>query len=220
MFKFSRLCLVLMPLVAMSLLFGCATMRKLDAASILKETKLEFKELTLDSVSINPNLFEKVGDAITKSLVPNPQVVSLVQNLAQGIIDTQLGFANLGVTLRVASLDKDSLWVNRLDASIILDSLMELPLSLKSSYILSPGFTEMALSTRFPLDKRVFKLNEIRSYRIKGALVVSLEADGEPVPLEFDIRHEISPEEMRALEDNVRQSILNGLINDWVGALQ
>jgi hypothetical protein len=66
-----------------SFLASCATMRKLDAASILKKTYIEFQELVLDSVDINPNLFEKAGEAIKSSLLPNPQVVTMVQNLAR-----------------------------------------------------------------------------------------------------------------------------------------
>ena len=202
-----------------SFLAGCATMRKLDAASILKKTHIEFQELVLDSVDINPNLFDKAGEAIKSSLLPNPQVVTMVQNLARGIIESELGKANLSIVLKATSSDEDTLWVRSFTANIALDSVIELPLSLKDSSILAPGENRFVVTTQFPLDKRLFKLNSITKYRIKGVLQVALKADGETVPLEFDIEHPISPEEIKALEDRARETLLSGIINDWVGAI-
>ena len=197
---------------------GCAMMRKLSAADILSKTKFELQSVAIDSVTIDPNLFEKVTGALVKSLLPNPQVVSLVQNLAQGIIETELGKAHLGVTMRVTSNDEDTPWIVDFNAKLRLDTLMELPVTIKDSCKLVPGTNTIALQTQLPLDKRIFKLNEIRNYGIKGVLDVALEAQGEKVALEFDIDRDIAPEEMKALEDKVRQTILNNLIGDWVNA--
>lgn len=198
---------------------GCAAVRKLDAASILKNTKMEFKELLVDSVAINPNLFEKAGDAVKNSLLPNPQVVNLVQNIARGIIESELGTANLTAVMLATSQDKDTLWIKSLTATLALDTIMELPLSLKDSTILAPGANDIALTTTFTMDKRLFKLREVQKYHIKGVLTVALAPNGEAVPLEFDIEHALKPEEITALEDRARETLLNGLINDWVGAL-
>lgn len=199
-------------------LYGCAATRKLDAASILSNTKMEFKELVLDSVEISPNLFEKANDALRSSLLPNPQVVTMVQNLARGIIESELGKADLSVYFKVTSKDKDSLWVRNFKAVLSLDSIIDLPLTLKDSCILSPGENNMAVVTQFPLDKRLFKLEEVKKYRIKGLLEVALKVDGETVPLEFDIEHEIKPEEIKTLKESARDNLLNGLVSDWVGA--
>jgi len=213
------LTIILASFFAVIAINGCATMRKLDAAKILKNTQMEFKDLTLDSVSIDPDLFEKVSDALKKSILPNPQVVLFVQNLARGIIETKLGEANLGATIQVTSNNEDSLWIAKLDAKLVLDTLVELPLTLKDSCILAPGANQIMLSTQFPLDKRVFQLAKVNKYSIKGVLVVALDADGEKVPLDFNIERTITPEEIKNFEDNIRQNILNGLIGDWVGAL-
>ena len=43
--------------------------------------------------------------------------------------------------------------------------------------------------------------------------------EGETVPLDFDIERKITPEEVRALEDRARETLLNGIVNDWVGAI-
>lgn len=212
---YARIFLVFLGLTMLS---GCATMRKLDAASVLSNTKLEFQELVLDSVNISPNLFEKVGEAFRNSLLPNPQVVSIVQNLARGIIDSELGKANLTAVLKATSKDKDSLWVREFMASFALDSLIELPLVLKDSCILAPGENTLAVTTQFPLDKRLFQLENVKKYRVKGVLKVALKADGETVPLEFDIEHEIKPEEIKAIKEQAKDNLLNGLVSDWVGS--
>ncbi len=217
--KFSCARFAVVAILGISLaLGGCAMVRKLSAADILSKTKFELQSVAIDSVTINPNLFEKVSGALVKSLLPNPQVVSLVQNLARGIIETELGKANLDVTMRVTSSDEDTLWIVNFNAMLKLDTLMELPVTIKDSCMLVPGANTIALKTQLPLDKRIFKLNEIRNYGIKGELDVALEAQGEKVTLDFDINRDIAPEEMKALEDKVRQTILNNLIGDWVNA--
>ena len=48
---------------------------------------------------------------------------------------------------------------------------------------------------------------------------VALDAEGPSVPLNFEEEKAVTPEEITALEDNARQTLLNGLINDWVGAI-
>lgn len=185
---------------------------------ILRNTKVEFSELLLDSVDIKPNLFEKAGDAIKSSLLPNPQVVTMVQNLARGIIESELGKANLSAVLVANSKDEDSLWVRSFTATLSLDSLIELPLTLKDSCVLAPGENKFVLTTQFPLDNRLFKLRDIKKYRVKGLIEVALKSDGQTVPLDFDIEHEIKPEEIKALEDRARETLLNGLVSDWVDA--
>jgi len=198
-----------------ALLDGCATVRKIDAASILSKTKLEFRELALDSVTINPDLFDMKAN-VKNSLLPNPQVVTMVQNLARGIIEKELGKAHLSATLVANNNSGDSLWVRKLDATLSLDTLIELPLVLKDSSILVPGSSTINLSTQFPLDQRMLSLTTITKYRIKGAIHVALESDGPTVVLEFDIEHPITPEEIKALEDRARKTLLDGLVSDWV----
>jgi len=211
--RFTLTTFVLLFLVAM--LDGCATVRKIDAASILSKTKMEFRELVLDSVTINPDLFDQKAN-VKNSLLPNPQVVLMVQNLARGIIEKELGKAHLTATMAAINNSQDSLWIRKLDATLSLDTLIELPLVLKDSSILAPGTNSINLSTQFPLDKRMLGLASITKYRIKGAIQVALESDGPTVVLDFDIEHPITPEEIKALEDRARKTLLDGLVSDWV----
>lgn len=210
------ICILLLAAVSMD---GCAVTRKLDAASIMRNMKVDFRQVTLDSVNIRSDLLEQLGGAIVGGLLPNPNVVAFVQNLAKGVINIDLGYAYLGVVLVVRSSDTDTLWLRDFSANVSLDTLMDLPLELKDSVTLAPGETKVQLTTRFPLDKRIFKLKEITKVSAKGKLVVALGPEGESVPFEFNDSREISHEEMVALEDSVRQSILNNIINNWVGGL-
>ena len=45
---------------------------------------------------------------------------------------------------------------------------------------------------------------------------MALESDGPTVILDFDIEHQITPEEIKALEDRARKTLLDGLVSDWV----
>ena len=210
---------ILCAILAVLAITNCAVTRKLDAASIMRNMKVDFRQVTLDSVNIRSDLVEQLGGAIVGGLLPNPNVVAFVQNLAKGIINIDLGYAYLGVVLVVKSSDTDTLWLRDFAANVSLDTLMDLPLELKDSVTLAPGETKVQLTTRFPMDKRIFKLKEITKVSAKGKLVVALGPEGESVPFDFNDSREISHEEMVALEDSVRQSILNNIINNWVGGL-
>ena len=210
---------ILCAILAVLAITNCAVTRKIDAASIMRNMKVDFRQVTLDSVNIRSDLVEQLGGAIVGGLLPNPNVVAFVQNLAKGIINIDLGYAYLGVVLVVKSSDTDTLWLRDFAANVSLDTLMDLPLELKDSVTLAPGETKVQLTTRFPLDKRIFKLKEITKVSAKGKLVVALGPEGESVPFDFNDSREISHEEMVALEDSVRQSILNNIINNWVGGL-
>ena len=206
-------------LIAVALMDGCAVTRKLDAASIMRNMKVDFRQITLDSVEIRPDIVDQLGGAIVGGILPNPNVVAFVQNLAKGIVNIDLGNAYLGVVLDVKNSDVDTLWLRDFTAHVSLDTLMDLPLELKDSVTLIPGENKVRLSTRLPLDKRIFKFKEIKEVKATGKLVVALGPEGESVPFDFNDSRTISHEEMVAIEDNVRQTILNSILNDWVGGL-
>lgn len=211
--------IVCLLLIAVALMDGCAVTRKIDAASIMRNMKVDFRLITLDSVEIRPDIVEQLGGAIVGGILPNPNVVAFVQNLAKGIVNIDLGYAYLGVVLDVKNSDIDTLWLRDFTAHVSLDTLMDLPLELKDSVKLIPGENKVRLSTRLPLDKRIFKFKEIKEVKATGKLVVALGPEGESVPFDFNDSRTISHEEMVAIEDNVRQTILNSILNDWVGGL-
>lgn len=202
-----------------ALLFAsCAMTKKLSAADILSKTKLEFESLSLDSATINPDLFPK-SDDLKKGLLPNPHVIALVQDFARGILEKEIGHAHLTVGLNARNTGKDTLWIRGLMANLVLDSLMELPVALRDTVKLIPGDNKVVLVTEMPIDRRIFRLMDVNVVHIVGRMDVSLEAGDEAFTLEFDQDRKISQEEKQALADKARTSVLDNIVSDWVGAI-
>ena len=204
--------------VSLDLFSGCAVTKKLSAADILSKTKLEFDTLSLDSASINKNLFPKSGD-LKKGLLPNPHVVALVQDFARGILEKEIGKAYLTVGLNAKNTGEDTLWIRGLIANLVLDSLMELPVALRDSVKLVPGNNKVILVTEMPIDRRIFGLRDIENVHIVGRMDVSLKAQDEAFTLNFDMDRKITQEEKQALADKARTSVLDNIVSDWVGAI-
>ena len=215
--KKSKILLLLVTFVAL-LFSGCAVTKKLSAADILSKTKLEFDTLSLDSASINKNLFPKSSD-LKKGLLPNPHVVALVQDFARGILEKEIGKAYLTVGLNAKNTGEDTLWIRGLIANLVLDSLMELPVALRDSVKLVPGNNKVILVTEMPIDRRIFGLRDIENVHIVGRMDVSLKAQDEAFTLNFDMDRKISQEEKQALADKARTSVLDNIVSDWVGAI-
>ena len=211
--------LALVAVSILAILFaGCATVKKLSAADILSKTKLEFESLTLDSATINKDLFPKSND-LKKGLLPNPHVVALVQDFARGILEKEIGKAHLTATLNAKNTGEDTLWIRGLMASLVLDSLMDLPVSLRDTVKLVPGDNKVILVTEMPIDRRIFRLMEVNVVHIVGRMDVSLKASDEAFTLDFNQDRKISQEEKQALADKARTSVLDNIVSDWVGAI-
>lgn len=205
--------------VLFSVLAGCAVTKKLTAADILSKTKLEFESFALDSATINKDLFPKT-DNLMSGLLPNPQVVSLVQDFAKGILEKEIGTVHLTVGLNAKNQGEDTLWIKSFIANLALDTLMELPVALRDSITLVPGDNKLFLVTQMPIDRRIFKLGDIQVVHIVGRMDVSLKAQDEAFMIDFDMDRKISQEEKQALADKARTSILDNIISDWVGAIK
>lgn len=208
---------ILLLLVALFFV-SCTVTKKLSAAEILSKTKIEFASVSLDSATISNNLFEK-SNVLAQGLLPNPQVVALVQDFARGILEKEIGTVYFTVNLNAQNLHTDTLWIKSFNATLKLDSLIDLPLTLKDSVKLAPGNNQIFVATKMPVDKRIFLLSKINSVNILGQMNVSLKAKDESFALNFNIKKEISDEEKVALMDKARSSVLDKIINDWVGAI-
>ena len=103
-------------LMATLMMDGCAVTKKLSAADILSKTTLEFDNLSLDSASLNKNLFPK-SDDLKKSLLPNPHVIALVQDFARGILEKEIGKIHFTATLNAKNQSNDTLWIRGLMAN-------------------------------------------------------------------------------------------------------
>lgn len=198
---------------------GCATAQKVKAGKTLSKVKLTLAEAELDSLKGNPELFEKIGTA-TKSLLPNPQVVVIVQDLARGIINSRLATAYISVKAK-ATLpeDADTLYIRNVTANLSLDSLYELPIAIADSNILAPGTKSLQFYTELPVDKRLFKIMDVNELHINGTFSVSFEKESELITFDVDEKRAITPEEKKAFVDSAREKLLNALVGDWVNAM-
>lgn len=219
-FKFPKRTFIQIALAFLILTLGaCSVTRKINAADILSKTKIEFVSVSLDSVTINAGIFPKTG-LLAGGFLPNPQVVALVQDFSRGILEKELGTIGLTAGLIAHSESSDTLWIRNLQATIKLDSIIELPISLKEPVKMGPGDNLVHVTTTMPIDKRIFLLKDVSKINMNGMLTVALDVNGEAVSLDFNIDREVSQEEKITLMDNARNSILNSIVNGWVGAIQ
>lgn len=212
--KLSRLAIFgIVAIVAISLT-SCAMVKKIQAASILIQTKMEYKELSMDSISVAPEIMGLV-ESSKNNFIPNPQVVSLITDLAQGIIKTELGKAHFDSRVNLNNKTKDSLWIISFKLDLDLDSLITLPIELDQSTVLVPGDNEMHLHSPFPLDLKLFKLPEVKEIRVKGYIEVALEPNGKPVSQDFNISYNIKPEDIEAIKDFAYKALMKKIAKDW-----
>ena len=209
---------IILFLMTALMMDGCAVTQKLSATDILSKTVLEFDNLSLDSASINKDLFPK-SDNLKKSLLPNPHVIALVQDFARGILEKEIGKIHFTATLNAKNQGNDTLWIRGLMANLVLDTLMELPVALHDSVKLVPGDNRIVLVTEMPIDRRIFRLMDVNVVRIVGRMDVSLKEQEEAFTLDFDQERKISQEEKQALADKARTSVLDNIVSDWVGAI-
>ena len=196
---------------------GCAVSRKAQTLRILQQCEPEIQSLSVDSAAINPELFKKLGAGAAKSLFPNPQVVLFAQNIARGIIENPLGELYVSVKVNVRNHAKDTLWLRGVQADLLLDTLMTLPLTGGDSAMLLPGDNKVTFHTHLTVDQKIFSLPGVKNLRVKGVLRAALAADGDTVEVSFDKSREITRGDMNALFDRARTEILNGLADKWIG---
>ncbi|HHX14927.1 MAG TPA: hypothetical protein GX724_02040 [Fibrobacter sp.] len=211
---FVYLFLLLLPLFFNS----CASSQKIRAGKILSKTELAFDSVQLDSIALHPDFFKKI-DVLKTTFFPNPQVIMLVQNLANGIIESEMGSAYLNIDLQLQNKSLDSLWLHDLNATLELDSAVQLPLALAEKSILLPGVQNISVKTSILLDQNLLNLVQVKKVRIRGKMLVSLKENGNLITLNFNVLREITPEEMDLLQRRARESIMNHIVGDWVNAI-
>lgn len=197
---------------------GCALFRKIGAAKIILQTKFDYKEVSYDRVEVDPDIMDLVKNGLT-GFFPNPKAVALVKDLSLGVIKSELGKAMFNVHLNANNTTKDTLWINDLQIELQFDTLITVPLTLADSMALIPGDNDMHLVAAFPLDMRIFKYNEIRTYAIAGDVNVALQKGGTPVKQDFKIEHTVTPEEVKKIEGLIRDRLFELLVNDWLGSV-
>lgn len=199
------------------LLSACSVSKKLKVNRILSRAELSLDSVSLDSLVIDSTLFKELSST-SESILPNPEVISLVTNLAKGIISSHIGTAFLRVAFILDSPEKDSLWVESFDAVLTLDSL-ELPVSLVQKQVLIPGKQKVEFKTSVPIDSKVWALFFSKEATMKGVFGVAVKKNDSPMPLEFEFHKEITDKERKEVTDFARQKIMDFVIENWVEKL-
>lgn len=197
-------------------LAGCATNRKLQAASILKQSGLEVTAVRLVGFELDKTLFPATASA---GAFPNAQVLPLVQKLLQGELDKPLGQVHLQIVLRLQNRSQDTLWIDALQGEVSLDTLLTSPLSLVAPIVLKPGYTDALLLTEIPLDKRLFTLESAQTYAVRGVMSAALKSDGKRDDLEFNERKKIPAEAVQQFVQTAQKSLIEQILTNWVGSL-
>lgn len=219
LYNMKKILVTLAVAISCLLIAGCATVQKIKAGKTLQKVDLALTSTKLDSLKGNQELFEKIGTA-TKSLLPNPQVVVIVQDLARGVINSVLATAYISVNAN-ATLPEgaDTLYVRNVTATLFADSLYELPVSIADSNIIAPGTQQLTFYTEFPIDKRLFNIMDVNELRLKGTISVSFEPTSELISFDFDEKRIVTAEEKKEFVDNTREKVLNALVGDWVNSI-
>jgi hypothetical protein len=207
--------LVLVCLVALG---GCSANRKLQAASIVRQCKADISKVELGEFKLDSLLFpsQKGGRA---EAFPNANVLPLVQKLMNGELERPLGEIRLDLTLRVENRSKDSLWIDALDGTVALDTLLTTPLRLTRPVLLLPGVSEAPLQIRLPVDQRLFALESVKNYRLRGVARAALEANGQRVELEFDETKKLDSATVKSYMDAAKQAVVEQVLTGWAQSL-
>ena len=110
------------------------------------------------------------------------------------------------VYLNARNKGKDSLYAQSLNGTLYLDSLFEIPISLKNSAWLSPGNNQLSFSGAVELNLfKLLSLPSLQKFTIKGKAFVALKPNQEALGIEFNETKDIPPD----LITKQIQSLLN-----------
>ena len=198
-------------------LLNCAASRKVQAASILRQCKLELRGASFDSAQVH---LEKFSGGSLGGIVPNPKMILLIQNIAKGMLPDSLGVLYFSLETKVQNPSTDTIWLRSAHGEAKLNSLAALPFDWKDSALaISPGETDLQLHSHLEIGKNLLQILSADTLRIRGDLVFALSPDGEPIPFSVNQEKIIRPEERTAFVDKIRTEILSRLIESWAATL-
>ncbi len=217
--SFSRFCYaILIVVLGATLVCGCSASRKIRAARILDQCELEISGASLDSVQVE---LDKIAGSVLGGLVPNPNAILLIQNLAKGMISDTLGTLYFAIHADIRNSSSDTLWLRSADGSVLLDSLGSLPIAFRdSAKPILPGVSTVELHTQLRIGPVMMKILAAKEIRFQGSLEFSLSPTGEPIPFAVNRQRKILPEERTAFIDKARTEILSTLTEIWASTLR
>ncbi len=215
---FKSLFALLLPVLGVSFIFGCAASRKIQTANILGKCELEISGVSLDSAQID--LDKILGGSSLGGFVPNPKTILLIQNIAKGVIPDSLGTLYFAIHVDVKNPSEDTLWLRSANGSVFLDSLVSLPIAFRDSAKLAPGVSSVEFHTHLLIGPVLMKILAAETIRFSGDLEFSLSPAGEPVSFSVAKEKKILPEDRTAFIDKSRTEILSMLTEAWASTIK
>lgn len=209
---------ILIVVLGATLVCGCSASRKIRAARILDQCELEISGASLDSVQVE---LDRIAGSILGGLVPNPNIILLIQNLAKGMISDTLGTLYFAIHTDIRNSSSDTLWLRSADGAVLLDSLVSLPIAFRdSARPILPGVSTVELHTQLQIGPVMMKILAAKEIRFQGSLEFSLSPTGEPIPFAVNRQRKILPEERTAFIDKARTEILSTLTEIWASTVK
>ncbi len=209
---------ILIVILCSVLVLGCSASRKIRAARILDQCELEISGASLDSIHVER---DKIAGSILGGLLPSPNMILLIQNIAKGMISDTLGTLYFAIHADIKNSSSDTLWLRSADGHVLLDSLVSLPIAFRDSAMpILPGVSTAELHTQLQIGPVLMKILAAKEVRFQGSLEFSLSPAGEPIPFAVDRRRKILPEERTAFIDKARTEILSTLTEIWTSTIK
>jgi hypothetical protein len=90
---------------------------------------------------------------------------------------------------------EDSLLVQNLIGTVYLDSIFEIPLSLKNSKWISPGHNQVSFLGAWQLDLfKMLALPNVKKFRMKGKAFIALKPEQQSTEIDFDETRDVPPD--------------------------
>lgn len=190
------------------LIASCTVAKKISAAQILSDCKVDPEGFSVESVKLAYDLSaveaaKKQGNMAYLSAVLSmgPEVMKFLENLGHRRIEGVAGSIGAAIDVNISSKSNDTLWIKGFKGNIWLDTIQSLPLSLTDFGAIAPGDNHYKIRTTFQIDSTFFDLLESRYYSIEGSLDVSLKQDDETVSFDFKEKTDITPERTEAIKE-------------------
>jgi hypothetical protein len=99
------------------------------------------------------------------------------------------------VFLNANNKGEDSLYIQRLNGTLYLDSLFEIPFSLQNPKWISPGNGQVSFSGEVQLELfKLLALPNVKKFRMQGKAFVALKPEQETTDIDFDETRDIPPD--------------------------
>ncbi len=190
------------------LIASCTVAKKISAAQILSDCKVQPDGFSVESVKLAYDLSaveaaKKQGKMayLSAILSMGPEVMKFLENLGHRRIEGVAGSIDVAIDVNISSKSKDTLWIKGFRGNAWLDTILTLPLTLDEFGKIVPGDNHYKVKTTFQIDSTFFDLLESRYYSLEGTLEVSLRQDDETVSFNFKEKTDITPERKEAIKE-------------------